>query len=98
MMLTTNLTNKYQQWAFTMEQALVYVVIINDRHEDIDAEVFSTKEAAISRAKEVVADWKMGDGYDDDDDDDSVAEGDTIFYERYSPEDDYVCVIKRSLQ
>ena len=37
-----------------MEQVLVYVVIINDRYDEVDAEVFSTKEAAISRAKEVV--------------------------------------------
>lgn len=77
-----------------MEQVLVYVVIINDRNEDVDAEVFSTKEAAISRAKDVVADWRMGDGYEDDD----VADGTTVFYERYSPEDDYVCVIERPLQ
>lgn len=78
-----------------MDEVLIYVVITNDRHEDVDAEVFSTKEAAISRAKEVVADRKMGDGHEDDD---GVADGTTIFYERYSPEDDYVSVVVRSLQ
>lgn len=78
-----------------MDKVLVYVVIINYRHEDVDAEVFSTKEAAISRAKEVVADWKMSDGYEDGD---GVTDGTAVFYERYSPEDDYVCVIERPLQ
>jgi hypothetical protein len=79
-----------------MEQVLVYVVIINNRLKGVNAEAFSIKEAAISRAKEIAADWKASDGYEYDG---SVDEGATVLY-RYSIEDDddYVCVIKRSLQ
>jgi uncharacterized membrane protein len=78
-----------------MNEVLVYVVIINDRHEDIDVEVFSQKEAAISRAKEIAR--ERMDEYEGEDIDDIG--GERIFlFEKYSTEDNYVCVAERPLQ
>lgn len=78
-----------------MERVLVYVIIINDRHEDIDIEVFLKKEAAVSRAK-VIVEERMSDGYEDEGD--CFIDECTVFNKQYSTEGDYVCVVERKLQ
>lgn len=38
---------------FSYNDAMLYAVLIEDRHVDIEVELFRTKEAAIQRCKEV---------------------------------------------
>lgn len=71
----------------------IYVIIINDRHTDIEAMTYADKEEAINKARELAKkycrhpeDYKEHsyDGY--------------LFFVSYSCESDYVAVLKTDLK
>jgi hypothetical protein len=74
----------------------VYVMIIEDRHTDVDVAVFATLESAVAAAEEAVDDnarfpnWReVIDQYE--------VPG-RLFYAVYSPEGDCVSVVERVVQ
>ena len=63
----------------------VYLVILEDRHVDVQIEVYADKQAALRRAAEIVAKY----GYKDDD---PFLPAGWLFNAILSREDDRVCV------
>lgn len=77
-----------------MNEVLVYVVIIDDCSDDVDVAVFSAKEAAISRAKEILKGKNAGFGAEDFD----CTDENTVFHVEYSTLGNSVGVVRRLLQ
>lgn len=81
---------------------LIYVVMAEDRHVDVDIELFVNKERALKRAKEIFNESKYLDWEDDEDigenklDPDVIREG-WIYSAIYSTEGDSVSVRERKL-
>jgi hypothetical protein len=67
----------------------VYVVVINDRHADLDVEVYTKPEIAIERARSW-AKQAINPDYPEDYQEQTIPGW--LFYAKYSPEDDYVRV------
>jgi hypothetical protein len=76
----------------------IWIVIIEDRHADVDAYPFSTEEAAITAAQKAVTDGARHpedkDEWDTELNAAMLVDG-WVFYTRYSSEGDCVRVIKR---
>lgn len=73
----------------------IYVVMVEDRHTDTEAEVFTTAEAAIAYAEEYVT--EQLDRWPWVDDDPEEPEG-WLWYRAYSPEGDCVWVVEKELR
>lgn len=69
----------------------VYLVILEDRHTDVQAEVFADREGALKRAAEIVDEY----GYDTDQD---TSGTDWLFDAALSGEGDYVRVEEAEVQ
>ena len=74
------------------DSATVYVVMINDRHSDPGAEVFTYPGDAIVYAKRIAKEY----GSHPDDYEEQDIQG-WLFYARYSVEGDSVWVIEKAL-
>lgn len=70
----------------------VYILIINDRHSDIDVEVFSDKEKSITQAKALAKKYCR---HEDDYEERKVA--DWIFYAQYSCEGNSITVLEKEV-
>ena len=70
----------------------VFVVVIEDRHADVDVEIWTDREAAINRGRELA---KKYCSRQDDYEESQIA--DWLFYARYSCEDDSCRVIERPI-
>jgi hypothetical protein len=68
----------------------IYIVILQERHIDVDALPFSTKEAANSYARELAEFYARGPG----DIEESPGE---LYHAGWGPEGDCVGVVKREL-
>lgn len=71
----------------------VYVVIIEDRHTDVDAEVYADEHKAVERAKVMAKDSCQS---PEDYEEHKIA--DWIFYASYSCESDSVKVLKKEVK
>jgi len=71
----------------------LFAVIVEDRHCDVQVEVWDNKKAAVARAKSIAHEYCR---YDDDYAEEQIA--DWIFYARYSCESDSVRVVQVELQ
>ncbi len=70
-------------------KVLVYVVMLEDRHTDVDVELFKDKSKAIERAREIAKDY--------DHPRDKICNG-CILYIRLNGEGDSVSVMTRELE
>lgn len=71
----------------------IYVVLVEDRHTDVDVEVFTDRSAAIAFAKQEALDnARHPEGIEEED-----IEG-YIYYCRYSAESDCVSVVEKELR
>ena len=70
----------------------VFVVVIEDRHADVDVEIWNDKEAAINRGRELAKKYCR---HEDDYEEEQIS--DWLFYARYSCEDDSCRVIERKI-
>jgi hypothetical protein len=70
----------------------VFVVVVEDRHADVDVEVWTDREAAINRGRELAKKYCR---HPDDYEEEQIA--DWLFYARYSCEDDSIRVIERPI-
>lgn len=76
---------------------LIYVVMIEDRHVDVEVELFISKERAIERAREI---FNEEDRYSDGKDEKlspSMIEDGWVYFAIYSCESDSVRVMERKL-
>lgn len=71
----------------------VYVVMIDDRHTDTDAEVFSTADAAIEYARQIA----IGYARNPDDIDEEPVDG-WLYHATYSGESDSVWVLAKTVR
>lgn len=70
----------------------LFVVLIQDRHADVDAEVWADKEKAIARARELAKEYCR---FPEDYEERQVA--DWVFYAVYSCESDSITVLEKAL-
>lgn len=70
----------------------VYVVIVEDRHADVDIEIWADEQAAIGRARELAKKYCR---YPEDYKESQIA--DWLFYVVYSCENDCCRVVKRQI-
>jgi len=70
----------------------VFVVIIEDRHSDVDVEIWTEREAAIARARELAKEYCR---HPEDYKEEQIA--DWLFYAKYSCEDDSCRVVERKV-
>jgi len=70
----------------------VYIVLINDRHTDIEVEAFSSDEKAIDYARKTAKEYC---GSPEIYEESQIS--DWLFYARYSSEEDYVRVVEREI-
>jgi len=75
----------------------LFVVIIQDRHTDVDAEVFNTSEAAIAYAKKSVEQYCRHKEDIEEGLNEEMIRGGWVYYCRYSCESDCVYVMKKML-
>ena len=76
----------------------VYVVIIEDRHADVDAEVFEDDNIAVKRAKALAKDYcRFPEDYEERLNDAMIKDG-WLFHAQYSCEGDHVKVLARELK
>lgn len=71
----------------------VYVALINDRHADLEAYVFTTPTAAIEYARTCAYTYAQN---ADDVQEQEIA--DWLYYAQFSPESDYVRVVQCELR
>ncbi len=71
----------------------VYLVILEDRHTDVQVEVFMRQEAAMKRAREIVEEYDFGDGGSD-----LPTSSEWLFGASLSHEGDYVHVEKAEVK
>lgn len=70
----------------------LYVAMVQDRHTDPNAEVFTSPEAAIAYARQQATEGSRGHGYEE-----AEIRG-WLFYASYSPEGDSVWVVAKQLR
>lgn len=75
-------------------EVLVYVVMVNDRHDDPQPHVFTTAEAAITFARNFATERA---GHNPDAFAERKPNGDELYYAVYSVENDCVWVVEREL-
>jgi hypothetical protein len=75
----------------------VYIVIIEDRHSEPDAEPFSSQELAIMRAGQLVARYAAGPEDMEWGLTDSMIRNGWVWYCRYSMEGDSIRVVRREM-
>jgi len=70
----------------------VYVVLINDRHADLEVELFTQPNVAIARARTLAKEYcRREEDYEE------FRIANWLFYAKYSVEGDWVRVIEREL-
>jgi hypothetical protein len=72
---------------------IVYIILIQDRHADVDAEVWSDKDKAIERARKLASDYCS---HKEDYEESQIA--DWVFHATYSCEGDCVTVLQKELR
>jgi len=77
----------------------VYVVITEDRHTDVEVDLFTTADAAIEFAKQRAADWRQfpPEEYEGDDEVGVQEIEGRLYHETYSGEGDCVWVIEKDI-
>jgi len=77
----------------------VYVVITEDRHTDVEVDLFTTPESAVAFARQRAADWGQlpPEGYEDDDGVGVQEIEGRLYHETYSGEGDRVWVIEKDI-
>lgn len=73
----------------------VWVAIINERHSDNDAEVFTAPDAAIDYVKKTVAGWARTPEDIEEELSDRMREAGWIYFVTWSSEDDSAWVIEK---
>lgn len=76
-----------------MNDRTIYIIVIEDRHFDTKAEVWTDREQALRRAKSVAEEMAHQPGYPQE----STIEG-WLYYAHCSPEGDHVWVVKSELK
>lgn len=71
----------------------MYVVLIQDRHTDTDAEVWQTRDKAITRADELAKEYSRNP-----EDIQNLRLPGCVHFIRYSCEGDSICVLERNPQ
>jgi hypothetical protein len=75
----------------------IYIVLVEDRHIDVDALPYTTQEVAIARAEKLLAQFAR---YPEDVERDlnaAMVDDGWVWYARYSEEGDSISVIRREL-
>lgn len=79
----------------------VYVLITEDRHADVDVQVFRTEQGAreeMAKWRESLAEWRGRDEWEELKLGDEMIKSGWVANVRYSPESDYVRIQRVTLQ
>jgi hypothetical protein len=75
---------------------MIYVVIFEDRHVDVEVEAFHDKEKAIAHARKIAKDWcKFEEFYEEHHE---KVGSDALFHATYSSEGDQISVVEVRVQ